>query len=109
MTTEEAHAVPSHVGEAAPIELGDLCVHPQEYVATLHGVRLLLTPKEFQLLVLLARNPGRLLRREVISKAVWGDETPGRTIDIHIARLRRQLPQGAIETVVRLGYRLLLP
>jgi len=85
--------------------IGDLVVHPDEYVATLHGERLLLTPKLFRLLVLFSRNPGRLLRREVIADEVWEGEASGRTIDIHVARLRRRLPEGAIETVIRLGYR----
>jgi two-component system, OmpR family, alkaline phosphatase synthesis response regulator PhoP len=90
------------------IELGDLVVYPDEFVATLQGERLLLTPKEFQLLALFARRPGRLLRREVIATEVWDGEASGRTIDIHVARLRRRLPKGAIETVIRLGYRFLL-
>lgn len=87
------------------LEIGDLVVHPGEYVATLRGERLLLTPKLFRLLVLFSQNPGRLLRREVIADEVWGGDAAGRTIDVHVARLRRRLPEGAIETVIRLGYR----
>jgi DNA-binding response OmpR family regulator len=48
-----------------------------------------------------------LLRRERIAAEVWGGRA-GRTIDIHVARLRARLPEGAIETVIRLGYRFVL-
>jgi len=87
---------------------GPLRITPSEFVATLHGERLQLTPKEFELLTLFAQNPDRLLRRAHIGAAVWGGEAPGRTIDIHVARLRSRLPEGAVETVVRLGYRFVL-
>lgn len=93
-------------GEA--ILIGDLRVVPDEFVAELGGRPLSLTNKEFRLLVLFVRNPRRLLRREVIADAVWDGPLRGRTIDVHVARLRAQLPQGAIETVIRLGYRFVL-
>ncbi|MCA1705083.1 MAG: winged helix-turn-helix domain-containing protein [Actinobacteria bacterium] len=100
--------VMSNLEGAEVIQVGDLQLYPDEFVAMLKGERLSLTPKEFQLLILFARNPGRLLRRNVISEAVWGTSAPGRTIDIHVARLRSQLPAGSIETVIRLGYRFLM-
>ncbi len=95
----------SDFGDAEVIEIGDLRVVPDEFFATLGGRRLDLTRKQFLLLVLFVRNPGRLLRRELIAKEVWNSRTPGRTIDVHVARLRRRLPENAIETVIRLGYR----
>lgn len=90
------------------VEAGDLRVYPDEFIAELAGERLSLTNKEFQLLVLFVRNPGRLLRRDKIALDVWGSDHHGRTIDIHVARLRSRLPDGAIETVIRLGYRFVL-
>lgn len=90
------------------ILIGELRVLPEEFVAELRGRPLSLTNKEFRLLVLFARNPRRLLRREVIADAVWDGPLRGRTIDVHVARLRAQLPKGAIETVIRLGYRFVL-
>lgn len=96
----------SHLyGEDEVIQLGLLQVVPNQYVATFDGERMNLTPREFELLVLFARNPGRLLRRDVIATEVWRTVPKGRTIDIHVARLRSHLPRGAIETVIRLGYR----
>lgn len=90
------------------IVIGDLLVYPEDYVAELAGERLALTNKEFKLLVLFVRNPGRLLRRDLIAAEVWEGEHRGRTIDIHVARLRSRLPKDSIETVVRVGYRFVL-
>jgi two-component system, OmpR family, alkaline phosphatase synthesis response regulator PhoP len=90
------------------LEVGPLRVIPEEFQAFCEDRLLALTHKEFQLLVLLARSPGRVLHRDRIAEAVWGGEAPGRTIDIHVSRLRRRLPAGAIKTVIRVGYRLTL-
>lgn len=90
------------------IEVGKLMVVPHEFQATYDGAPLQLTHKEFQLLTLFARKPGRVLNREKIAEEVWGGLAPGRTIDIHVSRLRRRLPPGAITTVIRVGYRLTL-
>lgn len=95
--------------DSTVIEAGPLRIVPDEFVATLNGQRLRLTLKEFQLLALLASNPGKVLRRQRIGLEVWGRQDPGRTIDIHVARIRRHLPVGAIETVIRVGYRFTLP
>lgn len=90
------------------IQAGPLRVYPDDFVALVGDRRIRLTNKEFRLLVLLASNPGRVLHRSRISQEVWGSAAPGRTIDIHVARLRRMLPPGAIETVIRVGYRFAL-
>lgn len=90
------------------IEVGDLRVSSEQHVALRSGERLQLTHKELRLLVLFVKNPGRLLRRELIAAEVWDGAAPGRTIDIHVARLRAHLPDNAIETVIRLGYRFVM-
>lgn len=111
MTPDEARGLVDPVYEddgVEWIELGDLRVAPDHFLALYAGEKLQLTQKEFLLLVLFARNPGRLLRRETIAAEVWGGEARGRTIDIHVARLRARLPRPAIETVIPLGYRFLL-
>ena len=94
--------------DSATVAVGPLEIDPEEFIAFLDGSRLRLTPKEFGLLTLFARNPGRLLRREFIEREVWDGHASGRTIDIHISRLRHLLPAGAIQTVIRVGYRLVL-
>jgi len=75
------------------------------------GRAVALTRKEFDLLVDLIRNRGRVLTREKLLERVWGYDYPGetRTVDVHIRRLRQKLGEGgerAIETVVGVGYRL---
>jgi len=90
------------------IRLGQLRILPAQYQASYAGVTLELTNLEFRLLTLFSRNPGRVLNRERISHQVWGGGARGRTIDIHVSRLRRHLPPKAIQTVVKVGYRLVL-
>lgn len=97
--------------EAAPpvLDLGPLRVDLAEHVASVDGSSLDLTPKEFDLLALLARNPGRAFARDYLIEKVWGYDAGGfdRTVDTHVLRLRKKL--GAvgerIETVWGVGYR----
>jgi two-component system response regulator ResD len=73
--------------------------------------RLQLTPKEFDLLLLLARNAGRVLTRAELYDEVWGDEGQGddHTLDVHINRVRRKLAGedglAYIDTVKGVGFR----
>jgi len=62
-------------------------------IATRHGQEVRLTPKEFELALLLFRNEGRAVPREHILVAVWGKELPpmSRTVDTHISRVRTKL------------------
>jgi DNA-binding response OmpR family regulator len=91
------------------LQAGPLRVDLTERSATLRGSPLDLTPKEFDLLALLVRNPGRAFSREYLVETVWGYDATGsdRTVDTHVLRLRRKL--GAvgerIETVWGIGYR----
>jgi DNA-binding response OmpR family regulator len=69
-----------------------------------------LTVKEYEMLLILARNPGRSFSRAYLLDRVWGDEYEGgdRAVDTHIVRLRRKLGDvgGQITTVWGVGYRL---
>lgn len=94
------------VGDDDEIVAGRLRVSTAAFRASLDGQPLVLTNKELRLLALLAANPGRVLRRQRIAQLVWGRPVTGRTIDIHVSRLRKHLPPGTIETVIRVGYRL---
>jgi DNA-binding response OmpR family regulator len=93
------------------IEHGPLRVEADSHRATLDGVELGLTPKEFELLVLFVSNPGRAFNREFLIERIWGGEFDGfdRAVDNHIRRLRQKL--GAfgekIATVWGVGYRFL--
>lgn len=68
-----------------------------------------LTPKEFDLLMLLVQNKNTALYREIIFEKVWGEELESetRTLDLHIQRLRKKLEwKDKIKTVYRIGYML---
>lgn len=97
---------------SAAIIRGPLRVDSAMHSATLDGVELDLTPKEFELLQLFAENPGRAFSREFLVERIWGYEYDGfeRTVDTHITRLRKKLgPLGEkIVTVWGVGYRLVL-
>lgn len=76
-------------------------------------VKLQLRPKEFDLLALLARHPGRVFQRSELLDLVWGYDFPGytRTVDVHVQQLREKLSGGGvtnpvIQTVWGVGYKL---
>lgn len=94
------------------ITLGALAIDPVDYRATLNGVLLDLTPKEFELLYLFVLNPNQALSRETLLTKIWGYEYLGdtRTIDVHMRHLRFKLASepkiaDAFETVRGIGYR----
>lgn len=95
-----------------PIVRGDLTIYPERYEAVLENTVLELTPKEFQLLMQLALNPGKVYTREFLLENIWGYEFAGdtRTVDVHIRHLRQKLERDdgqpeLIETIRGIGYR----
>jgi DNA-binding response OmpR family regulator len=105
----------SSATEAAPpvLQAGPLRVDLAQHVVAVDGRPAELTPREFELLALLVRNPGRAFARDYLMEKVWGYEAGGsdRTVDTHVLRLRKKL--GAvgerIETVWGIGYRFARP
>jgi DNA-binding response OmpR family regulator len=96
----------------APIELGELCINPAAYTATISGVPVDLRPREFELLVYLARNAGRVLTRDRLLADVWDVhwESSSKTLDMHLLALRRKLGSSVeIVTVRGVGYRFVAP
>ena len=92
------------------IRAGDLVINPTSYQVSLKGTHVELRFKEYELLVLLATNPGRAFSREALLNRIWGYHYYGgiRTVDVHIRRLRSKLQdaeQPLIETVWNVGYR----
>jgi two-component system, OmpR family, alkaline phosphatase synthesis response regulator PhoP len=91
------------------IKLKDLEINIASYTATLGKQKLTLPRKEFETLVYLIRNKGRVLSRESILNAVWGENVHvvDRTVDVHIRKIREKLNTYAdyIETVPGVGYR----
>lgn len=91
---------------------GSLIIDQERFFVALNGVRQDFTPKEFELLYLLAREPGRVFSREYLLEHIWGYDYMGdsRTVDVHIRHIRQKLEQVPdapqfIETVRGIGYR----
>lgn len=98
--------------DPVPPALGPLTVDDRARQAYLNGVLLPLTPKEFQLLALLAADPGTVVDRRRILETVWEPNFFGRgkTLDFHVATLRRKLGDpGWIENRRGVGFRLVVP
>jgi two-component system alkaline phosphatase synthesis response regulator PhoP len=91
------------------IKIKDLEINVSRYTATLGKQKLVLPKKEFETLVFLIRNKGRVLSRESILNAVWGENIHigDRTVDVHVRKIREKLSSYAeyIETVSGVGYR----
>jgi DNA-binding response OmpR family regulator len=96
----------------APLQLGALEIDRRTRRVCVDGRELALTPKEFDLLAFLASDPGAVLAREAILDAVWDTHWfgPTKTLDVHVAALRRKLGDPRwIETVRGVGFRLSVP
>ena len=96
--------------ESHVIEVGDLRVDLGTRSATFGTSALALRTLEFELLAELARNAGRVVTRDRLLDRVWGISFPGgtRTVDVHVAQLRKKLRRpDVIQTVRGVGYRLL--
>src|SRR6185312_882687 len=95
------------------IRAGKLEVDIERHEVRLDQARVHLRPKEFDLLALLARHPGRVFQRSELLDLVWGYDFPGytRTVDVHVQQLREKLATAgvsnpSIQTVWGVGYRL---
>jgi DNA-binding response OmpR family regulator len=95
---------------AAVLVVGALRIDVARRAASLSGTPLELTPKEFDLLYLLARQPGRAYSRKYLLQRIWGLDYDGldRTVDAHVGHLRKKLgPFGeGVVTVWGVGYKL---
>ena len=100
--------------ESKILSMGELVVDLDRYDVTVSGRRVSLTYKEFQLLALLASNPGRVYTREALLSQVWGYDYLGgtRTVDVHVRRLRSKVEapgRSFVETIWNVGYRFKAP
>jgi DNA-binding response OmpR family regulator len=97
-------------GEAGPatlLQVGSLTIDHRTRTVTLDGVPVSLTPKEHDLLLSLVSDPGAVRSREQLMHDVWHATWWGstKTLDVHIASLRKKLGSDVIETVRSIGYR----
>ena len=96
--------------DAALIEIGDIYIDLRRRVVTVDGAVVDLRTLEFELLAELARQAGRVVARDRLLERVWGVSFAGgtRTVDVHVAQLRKKLGRRhLIKTVRGVGYRLL--
>ena len=89
------------------LKIGSLEINRDEYKIVSKGKELILPKKEFELLSLLASKPGKVFKRDEILDAVWGNEVivGGRTIDVHIRKLREKLGDKRFKTIKGVGYK----
>jgi two-component system, OmpR family, alkaline phosphatase synthesis response regulator PhoP len=95
------------------IKIADLVIYPDNYEAFFAGEIIELTPKEFELLLYLVSNKGRVLTRDQLLSAVWKYDFAGdtRIVDVHISHLREKIESNTkkpnyIKTIRGLGYKL---
>ncbi|MFH6767688.1 response regulator transcription factor [Gaetbulibacter aquiaggeris] len=89
------------------VKIGNLVINREEYKIILDGAEMVLPRKEFELLSLLASKPGKVFKREEILDKVWGNEVivGGRTIDVHIRKLREKIGDDSFKTIKGVGYK----
>ncbi len=91
-------------------KIGDIIINREEYKVINKGKEIVLPRKEFELLSLLTSKPNKVFKREVILDKVWGQEVivGGRTIDVHIRKLREKIGDHHFKTVKGVGYKFVL-
>jgi len=96
--------------EEVIIKVGDITINMQRREVTVKGKPVFLRTQEFELLRVLAEEPGRVYSRDQLLYLAWGYDFAGqtRTVDVHIAQLRKKLEASSVqlETVTGFGYKL---
>ena len=92
---------------AENIVLGNITINREEYKIIIDDKEISLPRKEFELFYLLASKPGKVFKREEILDKVWGNEVivGGRTIDVHIRKLREKIGEDLFKTIKGVGYK----
>lgn len=106
----------SNNGAGSQICYPGLTIDLDHYSVTANGKSVVLSPKEYQLLVLLAQNPNAVLSNEQLFQSLWGTDSFGdyRTVMVHISNIRKKIEQDPknplfIQTVKGVGYRFCIP
>jgi len=88
------------------IQAGKLVIFPETYGVEYDGNKIILTPKEFEILELFVRNAGKIITHETMLTRIWGYDFGGNEGIIHanIKKLRDKLPSGIIRTIKGVGY-----
>lgn len=93
--------------ETDVLSLSGLIINREEYKVIIGKEEIILPRKEFELLYLLASHPGRVYKREEIMERIWGNDVVvgGRTIDVHIRKLREKIGDERFQTIKGVGYK----
>jgi two-component system alkaline phosphatase synthesis response regulator PhoP len=89
------------------LNVGGIEINREEYKIIKDDIEIVLPRKEFELFYLLASKPGKVFKREEILDKVWGNEVivGGRTIDVHIRKLREKIGDDLFKTIKGVGYK----
>lgn len=89
------------------LKIGELEISKDEYIVYRKGKPLSLPKKEFELLLFLASQPGKVFTRDVLLEHVWGTDVQvvDRTVDVHVRKLREKIGKKWIKTVQGVGYK----
>lgn len=89
------------------LNVGGIEINREEYKIIKDGLEIVLPRKEFELFYLLASKPGKVFKREDILDKVWGNDVivGGRTIDVHIRKLREKIGEDLFKTIKGVGYK----
>ncbi|WP_457610064.1 response regulator transcription factor [Lutibacter sp.] len=92
------------------VRVGKIIIDREEYVVIKDGNKLSLPRKEFELFSLLASKPDKVFKRDDILDSVWGNEVVvgGRTIDVHIRKLREKIGDNYFKTIKGVGYKFVI-
>ncbi|NEW79389.1 MAG: response regulator transcription factor [Gelidibacter sp.] len=96
--------------DSEKVKIGEFIIDREEYVIVKNGEKMSLPRKEFELFALLASKPGKVFKRDDILNQVWGNEVVvgGRTIDVHIRKLREKLGDDHFKTIKGVGYKFVI-
>lgn len=114
--SEKATVVSESNLEDEIIRVGAIEIYPSKYEVNVRGEKIELTPKEFELLLYLARRQSRILSREQLLNAIWNYDFAGETriVDVHISHLREKIEEDTkdpqyIKTARGFGYKFEAP
>ena len=96
--------------EDSSVKVGDITINRDEYLIFKDDKKIFLPRKEFELFSLLTSKPGKVYKRETILDRVWGSEVVvgGRTIDVHIRKLREKIGDNHFKTIKGVGYKFII-
>ena len=92
------------------LQFDNFIINKDEYFVEKNGNKIILPRKEFELLSLMAGTPNKVFNRDVILNTVWGQDVVvgGRTIDVHIRKLREKIGDEYIQTIKGVGYKFVI-